>query len=69
MLGTRLLRVLNEKFPVQRPLEGLADGNHQQHAAQDHAGGQGLEGPEKGLMQPEGIIDQELDQNRQPSGT
>ena len=62
--GFSLLCRLKEEFSVQRFSQRLADRDDEQHTAQNHARCQRVDRPQKRLMDAEGHIDQELNENR-----
>ena len=56
---------LQEKLPVQRLAQRLADGDDDQHAADDDARDQRIERPEERLVDLEREIEQKLNEHGQ----
>ena len=57
-----------EELPVKGAAQRRTDGNDDQHHPQQHPGGQRIEGPEEGLVNAEGQVQQKLQQHGKPAG-
>ena len=57
-----------EELPVKGAAQRRTDGNDDQDHPQQHPGGQRIEGPEEGLVNAEGQVQQKPQQQGKPAG-